>query len=128
MHVTTLDAPIVVEYLPVPHSTQSVEALLPTDCRYLPAMQFVQIDSPSDDENLPFSQSTQSVSWSLAVVARYFPALQRVQNDSVEEPRTVEYLPTPQTPEQADEPTPAANLPGRQKEQIAELKFAVNLP
>ncbi len=78
-------------------------------------MQFVQIDSPSDDEYLPFSQSTQSASSSLAVVARYFPALQRVQNDSDEEPRTVEYLPKPQT-EQADEPTPAANLPGETEE------------
>jgi hypothetical protein len=128
MHDTALVAPIVVEYFPVPHSTQSVEALLPTDCRYLPAMQFVQTDSPSDDEYLPISQTTQSASSSLAVVARYFPALQRVQNDSDEEPRTVEYLPTPQTPEQADEATPAANLPGRQKKQILEFKFAENLP
>jgi hypothetical protein len=63
----------------------------------------------------------------LAVVARYFPALQSLQNDSDEEPRTVEYLPKPQT-EQADEATPAANLPGRQKKQILEFKFSENLP
>ena len=60
MHVSAAEAPIVVEYVLAPQSTQVLASDAPGVGEYVPAPQFVQVlakEAPVVTRNLPASQS-----------------------------------------------------------------------
>ena len=95
-HLVQTAAASAAEYVPGPHSSQSVSLSLPSDARYLPSAQEIQVaelvccfaieylpvshlvqtDAFSSAEYVPGPHSTQSVSASLPSVSRYLPAAQ----------------------------------------------------
>ena len=73
----TSTAPSAVEYVPKPHATQSLSALLASAEENLPATHGLHVSSdvaPGVVENFPAEHATQSASAWLPVEGEYLPA------------------------------------------------------
>ena len=69
-HVTLVDAPVAVEYLPALQLIHVASAEAPVVVKYFPAVQSVHIEAPVVAEYLPAAQSVQVVEFAFEI----FPA------------------------------------------------------
>ena len=115
-HATQVVADIAaetVENVPLRHDWQSDSNALPSESRYLPALQLEQYDLPFDGLNLPARQGLQSEELWLPFEAENVPAMHSWHSD---EPSTIEYLPAAHKLQEVSDllPVRAAYLPSTQ--------------
>jgi len=92
-HVPLVDAPVVVEYLPAPQSTQKLAFVAPIVAEYLPAPHLIHAVPPDVVKYCPTPQSIHVAIAEAPNVVEYLPAPQSTQTLAFVAPIVAEYLP-----------------------------------